>query len=393
MRPDSIVSHFSREQRIFAGVGAVALVAEELRRLRSSRPIIIGNNSVVRDEAIAGLLDEASGHKIVGTFSGVTPHCSVHSVVRAARFIEEHDADLVIAVGGGSAIVTARAAAIIAAESAAEGEIHSLATRRGTDGRLASPKLLAPKLPQIVIPTTPTTAAPKAGSAIVDEQRKKRLALFDPKARAKAVILDPRLLDTAPDTLIVSASLNALSMALEGLATGKADPVAAAMLSAALRTCALALGKPDAGKEPSARIKLAWAAVMCGLGTDSAGGALASALGHASGTIAGTTNGLVNAIVLPEALRFNREAIGMTIPEIAHALDAGSATAGLDQIIDILRSIFHGLDVPARLRELSLPRELLPRIAAEAMDDWSLVTNPRPVAEIASLQEVLEAVW
>ena len=176
-------------------------------------------------------------------------------------------------------------------------------------------------------------------------------------------------------------------------ASAKADPVAAAMLSAALRTCALALGKPDAGKEPSARIKLAWAAVMCGLGTDSAGGALASALGHASGTIAGTTNGLVNAIVLPEALRFNRAAIGASIPEIAHALDVGDAAAGLDQIIDILRSIFHGLGVPMRLRELPMPRELLPGIAAEAMDDWSLVTNPRPVAEIASLQEVLEAVW
>ena len=58
--------------------------------------------------------------------------------------------------------------------------------------KLHSPKLLAPKLPQFIVPTTPTTAMVKAGSAVFDPATGERLALFDPKTRAHAIFIDPR---------------------------------------------------------------------------------------------------------------------------------------------------------------------------------------------------------
>lgn len=395
MNATSLIKRISPEQRVFAGTGCLDLLAAELERVRSARALIVCGKSIANDGAVNELLRKACDGRLVGMFSQVSPHSTVASVERASRSIKDHRADSVIAVGGGSAIVTARAASILAAEAGPDRPVQSLATARGGDGRLTSPRLLAPKLPQIVIPTTPTTAIAKAGSALSDEAAKRRLALFDPKTRARAIFLDPRLLRTAPGPLVLTAALNTLSMAVEGLATGQADPVATAMLSSALRTCVLGLGEADALETQSTRLDLAWAAIMCGLGTDSAGGGLTSALGHAAGIVAGTTSGLVNAIVLPEALRFNRVALASAIPEIAHALGVAGGDPGEEfaRILHVVESVLGRLPIPSRLRDLPLPYDMLPRISQEAMDDWSLATNPRQVAGPAELQAVLEAVW
>ena len=96
------------------------------------------------------------------------------SVEEGARLLERLGADGVVAVGGGSAVVSARASAILLAERK---DVRELCTRRAADGRLTSPKLLAPKLPQWVVATTPSTAYAKAGSAVRDPVAGERLAI------------------------------------------------------------------------------------------------------------------------------------------------------------------------------------------------------------------------
>ena len=115
----------------------------------------------------------------------------------------------------------------------------------------------------------------------------------------------------------------------------------------------------------------------------------------AAGVVAGTVNGLVNAIVLPEALRFNRPALASAIPEIAHALDVagGDAEEEFRRILHVVRTVLDRLPIPSRLRDLPLTHDMLPRIAEEAMEDWALATNPRRVTAPAELESVLEAVW
>src|SRR5690606_31613657 len=125
--------------------------------------------------------------------------------------------------GGGSAIVTARAASILAAEGKPASE---LCTTVDSNGKLHSPKLLAPKLPQIVLPTTPTTATVKAGSAVFDTAAGRRLAMYDPKTRARSVLVDPDLILSVPRGLVSSASVNTLTMAIEGLTSRARDPLA-----------------------------------------------------------------------------------------------------------------------------------------------------------------------
>src|SRR5690606_38946753 len=105
-------------------------------------------------------------------YAGVHAHSPLPAVQDAAAELARLQADAVIAVGGGSAMVTARAASILLAEQA---PAHTLCTHTGADGRLVSPRLKAPKIAQLVIPTTPTTAMIKVGSAMLDPQTGARL--------------------------------------------------------------------------------------------------------------------------------------------------------------------------------------------------------------------------
>jgi alcohol dehydrogenase class IV len=99
-------------------------------------------------------------------------------------------------------MVTARAATIVLAEGEDQAR---LSTSRDASGRMHSPKLRAAKLPQFVVPTTPTTAIVKAGCAVFDPTAGRRLALFDPKTRAQAIFVHPDLVASAPDDLVTSA--------------------------------------------------------------------------------------------------------------------------------------------------------------------------------------------
>lgn len=213
--------HLVPELRLFHGPDSLAPLQRELERLGSRRAVIFCGNSLVREGAALDLVRNAMGDRCAGVIAGVQAHSPLHAVEAAAGELKRLEADAVLAVGGGSAVVTARAATILLAEA---GDARQLCTSRDENGVLRSPSLRATKLPQLVVPTTPTTATLKAGSAVLDPVDGKRLALFDPKTRAKAVFVHPELLKTPPRDLVVSAGLNTLAMALEGLMSRAGDP-------------------------------------------------------------------------------------------------------------------------------------------------------------------------
>ena len=389
----SSFQHIAPELRLYSGPDSLAALARELDRGGYRRAAIISSASQARAGGGIDLLRTALGDRLCGVFSDVRAHSPVAVVVQAAQFLGESQADAVVALGGGSAIVTARAAAIVLAEGR---PVHELCTRRGPDGDMVSPRLTAAKLPQFVLPTTPTTACVKAGSAVQGTEPDRRLALFDPKTRARAVFLHPALLGSADADLVRSAGLNCLAMAVEGLESARSDPLSDALLMHALRLLAEHL--PALGAEPTRdvhREQLALAAVLCGRGTDVAGGGLASVLGHAIGPRGHAANGIVNAIVLPHTLRFNAPATGARLAKVAAAL--GAPTQAGDDVAAIaiarLRQLLDRLPIPHALRDIGLAPVQLPAVAAAALDDWFIQNNPRPLRDVADVQAVLDDAW
>jgi alcohol dehydrogenase class IV len=259
---------------------------------------------------------------------------------------------------------------------------------------LKSPKLLAPKLPQLIIPTTPTTAIVKAGSAVFDCTSKRRLALFDPKTRAQSVFIHPDAVLTAPLDLVVSSSLDTFVLAVEGLTAAGGDPISDALIMHAVRLLSFNLRSQRTHDDPAWRCETILAALLCGQGTDHTGAGIATALGHAIAPYTEAENGIIKAIVLPHALRFNGDAAKTGLEKVAVSLSLKQlASDPLPGVLGAIAAITKGLSIPRRLRDVGVPREVISDVAEHTMGDWWLRGNPRAVQSASELQLVLEAAW
>ena len=383
--------HATPPYRTFCGDKALAALPRELERLGATRAVLVADPWMLNRPDILDAIGEALGSRLVGRFTGVEMHSPVPSVEAARDVLAGLDADAVIALGGGSSIVTARAATILFAE---DRPARELSTGRGADGRLISPKLSAPKIPNWVIPSTPITAYAKAGSAIRDPETGDRLALFDPKTRSKGIFLDPTVALSAPEGLASSAGLNAFSMAVESLQAGLDDPLTDALLVHALTMLNEWLPRlkrsPD---DPEPRLRLMLAALLCGQGSDYVGGGLAQALSHAAGPRSSVSNGFVEAILLPSTMRYNAPVTKGRLAFVASVLDPKHATGTEDErAVAAVERTLAELGVPARLRDVGVDHDALSEIADHALDDWSITRVPRPVDRDA-VTELLETAW
>jgi alcohol dehydrogenase class IV len=385
--------HITPSLRLFHGPDSLESLGRELERVKSRRAVIFCGSTLARAGSPLDLVRSAMGDRCAGVFTGVRAHSPLPSVEAAARELKRLEADAAVAVGGGSAIVTARAASILAAE---EGDARALSTSRDESGRLKSPKLLAPKIPQLLVPTTPTTAAVKAGSAVFDPAAGERLALFDPKTRAQSIFIHPALVGSAPGALVVSASLDTFALAIEGLTSRSGDPISDGLLMHALRLLALHLPNQALHQDPLVRGELMLAAVLCGQGTDYTGAGIATVLGHAIGARYKVENGVTKAIVLPSTLRFNADAAKAGLEKVATSLGLAPGSGQeppATRVINAIEAVFRELGIPRRLRDVHVPREALPDIAASAMGDWFLRGNPRTVRDPSEILQVLQEAW
>jgi alcohol dehydrogenase class IV len=384
--------HATPAFRTYCGSGALGALQSEFDRLGVSKVALFCGPSMLRHRTALARLEEGIGQRLAGRFDAVREHSPIPVVEDARRFLQETGADAVVSLGGGSAVVTARAATILLAEGK---DVRELCTSRAADGRLTSPRLSAPKMPNWIVPTTPTTAYAKAGSAVRDPNSGERLALFDPKTRAQGIFLDPQMALTAPDSLVRSSSLNAFAMAVEGLQAETDDPLADALLLHALRIIAEWLPRLDRGDvDGEVRMRLMLASLLAGQGTDHVGAGLAQALSHATGPRSSTSNGVVEALLLPHTMRFNAAVTENRLPAVAQALGstptgngslAESATQSVEQFL-------LSCSTPTRLRDVGVLRQAFPEIIDNTLEDWAITKVPRPVSR-DDLGALLEMAW
>ncbi len=385
-------NHTSPTFRTFCGANSLSALPRELDRLGVSRVVIFCGASLERNVTALERIQAAIGGRLAGQFSGVQAHSPLPAVEAGRRFLKDVLADAVIAVGGGSAVVTARAAAVLFAEGR---DIRELCTQRDANGTLFSPKLTSRKIPLWVVPSTPTTAYAKAGSAVLDPDTGERLALYDPKLRAQGIFLDPEVALTASLSLFRSSGLNAFSMAIEALLSGDDDPLADASLIHALRMLIEWLPRlMESPEDVETRLRLMLAALLCGEGTDHTGGSLAQGLAHAAGPRSSVANGIVEVLLLPHAIRFIAPAAGEGVLRIGDALGVSSQAAGttLDKILTVLEGFLAAAEIPRQLRDVGIPRSALMEIADHAIDDWFLVRLPRRPSR-NDILELLERAW
>jgi alcohol dehydrogenase class IV len=357
--------------RLHHGHGSAARLADELNRLGSRRPALLAPRSVANDAGMRALLDDAAGRPYAIVESSLAPHSPIDGVLAVAERLRAAGADAIVIAGGGSAVVTARATAIVLADGP---EFR----RPGT----------APRLPIVVLPTTPTTASVKAGTAVTEHGRMRRLAMLDPATRATSLIVDPRMLASTPPALVRDAGLTTLVMAVEGLTTRRRDAEAERSLGRAVLELPELLRR--AAAEPAdmgVRTRLVLAAAVVGDATDATGGALTAAIAHTVGHVTGAHNGPVDAVVLPHALR----------------LVARRDPSGLDRLAALLGCVpaavpaactrlLEGIAPVTGLADIGVSRGDVPALAATALKDPAArFTTFRP--EVEDVEEIMLAAF
>lgn len=387
--------------RIHAGDNAMARLSEEADRVRAKRAFVVCGQTVALRTNLLDRVKDALGDRVAGVFDGTQAGSPVPSVEKGVAMAADAGADLIVAVGGGSAVVTARAIIILLAEG---GTARDHATKYPPGKPPVSPRLMRTKIPNILVLTTPTTAANRAGTAVIDPETGHRLELFDPKTRPTAVVWDTQALLTAPPRLCLSAAASCYSGVVGALqAPDRPNPLAEGDLLQALRLLQGNLAqvdlRPDDGE---VRVNLSAAAFLYNRAGDSGAGGSAvgvvSALAHSLDTrYPACDHGAAYSIFTAPGMRFNLECNVAGQARLAVAMgarqqsadDREAAIAAAEAVADAYRQ----LGMPSRLSEVGVEKEGIKPIAEDAMTDFALHRNLRLVKEAAELEALLREIW
>jgi len=385
--------------RVHAGKNAISKLPEEVDRARSQRVLVVCGQSVATKTDLVGRVKESLGERFVGVFDGGQTGSPLTSVLAGVAKAREVEADGIVALGGGSAVVTARGITILLAE---KGTAQELCTQYPEGKPPVSPRLMAPKIPNFVVLTTATTAVTRAGTALIDPESGHRLELFDPKTRPAAVIWDDQALLTASPWLCLNATASCFTGVAAALQRTGLNPLAESDLLEALRLLKenLPLVKSQPG-DPSVRTNLCAAAFLYNRATDAGAGGSAlgvvTALAHSLDTrYPECGHGDAYSILTAPGMRYNAEANAAGQARFARAMgvvkqgmdDAQAAAAGADAISEL----FSGLDLPSQLNQVGVPEDGIKIIAQDAMSDFGLHRNVRRVENVAELEGILAAV-
>jgi alcohol dehydrogenase len=262
---------------------------------------------------------------------------------------------------------------------------------------------MRPKLPNIIVLTTPTTAANRAGTAVTDLETGRRLEMFDPKTRPAAVFWDTEALLTAPPRLCLSATCSLYSGVIGGLQSTRLNPLAEGDLFQSLQLLQdnlhLVNIEPTNGQ---LRLNLCAASFMYNRASDSGAGGgaigLVSALAHSLDTrYKQCDHGSAYSITTAPGMRFNQE---YNIPGQAKLASLlGVRHQGMDDrqaltaAAQAVGQTYLDLGMPLRLRDVGVPEEEIRVIAEDSMTDFGLHRNVRPVKGMDELVRLLREIW
>lgn len=351
------------------GAGVLAEIAEDLPALGITRPLVVTDGGVVA----AGLVDRLFAALPAGTPRIVFDRTPSNPTERAALLaLDQYRAEVcdgLIALGGGSPIDLAKAVSILVGH---EGPLGRFAAIEGGLGLIT-----ASLAPLVAIPTTAGTGSEVGRAALINLEDGRKLGLISPHLIPKRAICDPDLTADLPPGLTAATGMDALSHCIETFLSPRLNPPADAIALDGARRIVRHLERAvENGRDAEARAELMMGALMGGMCFQKGLGAV-HGLSHALGSLRAPSlhHGTLNAVLMPPVLRFNAGHVGDKYDRLAAAMEVGP---GLE-IADYVAGLNARLLLPASLREMGVPEEVVPAMAEKAERDHSTPTNPRPI--------------
>jgi len=361
---------FSFPTTIRFAVGSRHELPGELAALSSRRPLIVTDSGVSALPWFAELVNEvgAAGY-VVAVFDAVWGNPVVSQVDAGVAAWHVHDADVVVAVGGGAAMDVAKAVALMATHDG-----HLFDYEDEIPGALAPTAATAPI---IAVPTTAGTGSEVGRSAVIsdDDTHIKRI-IFGPPLLARVVLADPELTVGLPASITAATGMDALTHNVEAYLARNWNPMCDGIALEGLRLVAANLERAVAVPDDlEARAAMLMGSMMGAVAFQKGLGVVHSCA-HALGTVADIHHGLANAVMIDLALGINVEAV----PERFATLAAvAGCDPGADGFIRWLGELKASVGIPADLAALGIDPALEARLVEVAVADACHPNNPRPV--------------
>ncbi len=208
--------------RLHAGFSALSQLETEVKRQNAQRAFVVCGRTVATKTNLFERIRDQLGPRYAGVFDAMDKDSTWPAVEQGTAAARAADADLLIAVGGGSVIVGTRVIAVLLGE---QGDPFELMTQYPEGQPAYSPRLMAPKPPIINVVTTPTTAMNRAGSGLKNDDLDHRMEYYDPKTRPVALFWDAEALLSTPPELIRSTATTTFSGALRALGSREMNPL------------------------------------------------------------------------------------------------------------------------------------------------------------------------
>lgn len=377
MTDSSSLVSWSFPTRVLSGEGAATQCANEAHRLGGTRVLLVSDRGVEAAgllQPIRKALDE--GGLAHASAVDISSNPLEAEVLAAARAFNDFEANLVLAVGGGSVLDVAKLVRLAAT--------HPEPLAQYDDAIGGSARIVEPVPPMIAIPTTAGTGSEVGRSGVVTiEATNAKTVIFAPALLPDVAILDPVMTATMPAFMTAATGMDALAHCIEAYSAVGDHPMADAIALGGVRLCHQSLKTAtEAPADLKARADMLKAAMMGAVAFQKGLGACHS-LAHPLSTEFGLHHGLANAICLPAVLDFNRVVIPDRIAEIARHLGVRSSDESTlsFECAGAVRALRKSLGLPSDLRSQGIEEGDLPRLAGLAFKDVCHQLNPRPCTE------------
>jgi maleylacetate reductase len=389
------VFNMPAQERIVHGRPAGEAVRAEAERLGARRVFLVSGRSLgaLADGPLQRVA-AALGPWHAGTFAAVRAHSPREDVIEATQAARACGADLLVGVGGGSAIDAAKAVQLCLWQGLDTPQAME-PYRSGAPADIALP--IAPPAGGIrMVSVSTTLSAPEfTGMAGITDSASRAKQMFAHRLMVpRAAILDPGATLDTPLDLLFSTAIRSVDHAVECWCSPQATPATEALslqgLMLLARSLPAVLARP-ADLQPRLEAQFgmwqAVAALAAGVQTGASHG-----IGYALGAGFGVPHGHTSCVLLPAVLRWNARSHDPAVRERQQALSAAMGAPGEAAAVRVA-ALIRQLGQPASLREVGLRKDQLDALAQRALAYPPVQANPRPIRGVEDIREILDLAW
>ena len=371
---------FVLNETSYFGQGARENLAEEILKRGFKKVFLVSDKSLVEAGVTRKVEEELKKANIAyNLYSEIKPNPTIKNVLDGVEACRRAEADVIVSVGGGSSMDTAKGISIIMTNPD-RADVRSLNGLSNTKNK---------GLPLICLPTTAGTASEVTiNYVITDEERKIKMVCVDPNDIPILAIVDTELMASMPKGLAAATGLDALTHAVEGYITKAHNLMSDMFHMQAIKLIFANLTKAVNDKDPHAIEMMGYAQYIAGMGFSNVGLGIVHSMAHQLGAVYDTPHGIANAMLLPTVMRFNGEdpATAQRFREILCEIGRPDAANLNDQdvintFVWMISELSKSVGVTQKISDYGAREEDIEMLAEKAMEDPCKPGNPRDVTK------------